>query len=101
MDFTTSVWLSAAIAVVLCVVNVVVGYAVARYAFSKEWEAFVGLVVGGMAGRVALVGVGVWYCVSVLGVHLLSFSMTLGIGSFIFIFAEIIYFHILSGKNPR
>lgn len=101
MDLQSSAWLSSAIALVLCVVNVVIGYVIARRAISKPWETFVGMILGGMAGRVALLGAAVWYFVTRVGVHTLGFTMTIGIGSFVFIFAEIIYFHILSGKVSR
>lgn len=98
MDLQSSAWLSAAVAAAFCLVNVLIGYSISRYAISKPWETFAGLIVGGMGGRVALLGAIIWYFLTKVGVHTLGFTMTLGIGSFIFIFAEIIYFHQLSGK---
>ncbi len=101
MDLQSSAWYSAVFAVVLCLVNVFVGYFVARFAIVKPWESFVGLVLGGMVARVAILGALVWYFVTQIGVHTLSFTMTLGVGSFLFIFVEIIYFHHVSDKISR
>lgn len=101
MDLQSSAWLSAAVAAAFCLVNVLIGYSIARHAISKPWETFAGLIIGGMGGRVALLGAAVWYFMTKIGVHTLGFTMTLGIGSFFLIFVEIIYFHHLAGKIPH
>jgi len=59
------------LAQVVCFINALGGYLIARKAFMKPFEKFVSIVLG---------------------------SLSLAIGVFIYLFVEIMYFHVLSDK---
>lgn len=81
------------VAIGLCLANTVVGYIIARKAFRRELNVFLGMVFGSMAARLAVVVVVVWALISEVGLHQLAFSLTFVIGGFIMIIGEVLFFH--------
>ncbi len=77
----------------ICVVNTVVGYVVSRFAFGKELNVFLALVFGSLGIRAIVVIVAAWFCLSVLGMHQVAFSLTFAISSFVLLLGEILFFH--------
>jgi preprotein translocase subunit SecD len=96
VDFSNSLWLSVGLAQVICIINVLLGCLIARLTFHKKFEKFVGIIIGSMAARLVASAIVVWFCISVVKVHNIGFSISFCIGTFIFLFVEIFYFHTLA-----
>ena len=96
MDFSTSLWMSVGISQAICLLNVLAGLSIARKTFHKRFERFIGIVIGSMIVRIVISAILVWLCISILHVHVLSFAISFCIGTFIFLFVEIFYFHKLA-----
>lgn len=86
------------LAQVVCFINALSGYLIARKAYTKPFEKFVSIVLGSMSFRIMLVGAFSWIALSMMNVPQLAYSLSLAIGVFIYLFAEIMYFHVLSDK---
>jgi len=86
------------LAQVVCFVNAFSGYVIARRAYQKPFEKFVSIVLGSMSFRIMIVGAVSWWSLSILGMPQLAYSLSLAIGVFVYLFAEIIYFHVLSDQ---
>ncbi|MCE2756038.1 MAG: hypothetical protein LW818_08645 [Ignavibacteriae bacterium] len=86
------------LAQVVCLINALGGYLIARKAFMKSFEKFVSIVLGSMSLRIMLVGAFSWWALSMMNMPQLAYSLSLAIGVFIYLFVEIIYFHALSDK---
>lgn len=82
----------------LCLVNIFLGWLVARYSFRKKFEKAIGLVIGSMAVRLFLSGAMVWFVLAEECVEPLGFVLSFAVGSFIFLFVEVLYFHFQSDK---
>jgi ABC-type tungstate transport system substrate-binding protein len=80
-------------AIALCVVNTAVGYVVAKKAFEKELNTFLGMVFGSLAIRLVVVIAFVYVLISQVGLHQLAFSLTFVIVGFLLIMGEILFFH--------
>lgn len=93
MDFSNSIPYSSATAVGICALNTLVGYLVARTAFKKKMSTFVGIVIGSMIVRVAVLIATVFVFIAVLNFHRLAFSLAFVISSFVFLMVEIIVLH--------
>lgn len=96
MDFSNSLWLSVGLAQAICLINVLLGCLIARLTFDRKFEKFIGIVIGSMAVRLILSAIVVWFCISVVKVHNVGFSISFCIGSFVFLFVEILYFHSIA-----
>jgi predicted permease len=86
------------LAQVVCFINALSGYLIARKAFTKPFEKFVSIVLGSMSFRIMLVGAISWWALAMLNVPQLAYSLSLAVGVFVYLFAEIMYFHVLSDK---
>jgi len=86
------------LAQVVCFVNAFSGYVIARRAYQKPFEKFVSIVLGSMSFRIMIVGALSWWFLAIMGMPQLAYSLSLAIGVFVYLFAEIIYFHVLSDK---
>ncbi len=86
------------LAQVVCFVNAFTGYVIARSAYQKSFEKFVSIVLGSMSFRIMIVGAVSWWCLSILGMPQLPYTLSLAVGVFVYLFMEIIYFHALSDK---
>lgn len=75
------------------VLNTLVGYFVSRYAFSKDLNVFLAIVFGSLGIRSVVVMVLAWYCLSVVQMHQIGFSITFAISSFVLLIGEILFFH--------
>jgi ABC-type tungstate transport system substrate-binding protein len=82
-----------AAAITLCTVNTAVGYVVARKAFNRELNTFLGMVFGSLAVRLVVVIALVYVLISRIGLHQLAFSLTFVIVGFLLIMGEILFFH--------
>jgi ABC-type tungstate transport system substrate-binding protein len=74
-------------------VNTAVGYVVARKAFNRELNTFLGMVFGSLAVRLVVVIALVYVLISRIGLHQLAFSLTFVIVGFLLIMGEILFFH--------
>mgnify|MGYP003338584979 FL=1 len=86
------------LAQVVCFVNAFSGYVIARRAYQKPFEKFVSIVLGSMSLRIMIVGGISWWCLAIMGLPQLAYSLSLAIGVFVYLFVEIIYFHVLSDR---
>jgi len=86
------------LAQVVCFINAFGGYLIARKAFMKPFEKFVSIVLGSMSLRIMLVGAISWLALTTMNMPQLAYSLSLAIGVFVYLFAEIMYFHVLSDK---
>jgi predicted permease len=86
------------LAQVVCFINALGGYLIARKAFMKPFEKFVSIVLGSMSLRIMLVGAFSWWALSMMNMPQLAYSLSLAIGVFVYLFVEIMYFHVLSDK---
>lgn len=86
------------LAQVVCFINALGGYLIARKAFMKPFEKFVSIVLGSMSLRIMLVGAISWLALTMMNMPQLAYSLSLAIGVFVYLFAEIMYFHVLSDK---
>lgn len=86
------------LAQVVCFINALGGYLIARKAYMKPFEKFVSIVLGSMSLRIMLVGAFSWWALSMMNMPQLAYSLSLAIGVFIYLFLEIMYFHVLSDK---
>ena len=82
------------LAQVVCFINALGGYLIARKAYMKPFEKFVSIVLGSMSLRIMVVGAFSWW--ALLIVHMPQLSLAIGV--FIYLFMEIMYFHVLSDK---
>lgn len=80
-------------AVGLCAINTLVGYVVARSAFGKDLNTFLAMVFGSLGVRAMVVIVAAWYCLSIVGMHQVSFALTFAIVCFVLLMGEILFFH--------
>lgn len=83
----------AATAFTICLVNTLVGYVVAKKAFGKDLNVFLGLVFGSLGVRMIMVIAAAWYCLSVVEMHQVGFSLTFAIVCFVMLMGEILFFH--------
>jgi zinc transporter ZupT len=77
----------------ICVVNTALGYVVSRIAFGKELNVFLALVFGSLGVRAIVVMVAAWFCLSVVSMHQVAFSLTFAIACFVLLLGEILFFH--------
>ncbi len=75
----------------LCLINVSAGLAVIRFAFQRKKEKFIPVVLSSMIIRYVIVTVAVWFCLKILEMHQLGFSLTFLVTTFILIILEILY----------
>lgn len=73
------------LAQVVCFVNAFSGYIIARSAYQKPFEKFVSIVLGSMSFRIMIVGAVSWWCLSILGMPQLAYSLSLAIGVFVYL----------------
>lgn len=85
----------------LSVLNAVIGFIVARWAFGKELNTFLGIVFGSFGIRSIMVITCIWLCLGPLDMHQTSFAITFAISSFLFLMAEIFFFHQWYEKQKR
>jgi hypothetical protein len=78
---------------VLCGCNTALGYAVARWAFQKELNTFLAIVFGSFGVRAILVIAVVWYCLAIINMHQVAFTLSFAISSFVLLMVEILFFH--------
>lgn len=83
----------------LSVLNAVIGFIVARWAFGKELNTFLGIVFGSFGIRSIMVITCIWLCLGPLDMHQTSFAITFAISSFLFLMAEIFFF--INGTRSR
>ena len=88
-------------ALAICVVNTLLGYLVAKRAFGKELNTFLSLVFGSLGIRMIAVVAAAWYCLSVLKMDQVGFSITFAIASFVFLMGEILFFHRWDEESKR
>jgi predicted permease len=101
VDTNPSVTFSAILAQIVCFLNAVGGYLIARYAFRKPFEKFVSIVLGSMFVRIMAVGLISWVALTMYNVESLSYSLSLAFGVFIYLFIEVFYFHALADKRKK
>ncbi|MCU0329788.1 MAG: hypothetical protein MUC47_02290 [Candidatus Kapabacteria bacterium] len=82
-----------AAAITLCAVNTAVGYVVAKKAFDRELNTFLGMVFGSLAVRLVIVVAVVYVLIGRVGLHQLAFSLTFVIVGFLLIMGEVLFFH--------
>ena len=93
--------LSALTALAICVVNALIGFVVARWAFGRELNTFLSVVFGSFGVRAVLVIVGVWACLGPLNMDQVAFAITFAISCFVFLMGEILFFHQWFEKQKR
>lgn len=86
------------LAQVVCFINALGGYLIARKAYMKPFEKFVSIVLGSMSLRIMVVGAFSWWALLIVHIPQLAYVLSLAIGVFIYLFVEIMYFHVLSDK---
>jgi hypothetical protein len=74
-------------------VNTAVGYVVAKKAFDRELNTFLGMVFGSLAVRLVIVVAVVYVLIGRVGLHQLAFSLTFVIVGFLLIMGEVLFFH--------
>lgn len=92
---------AAATAFGICVVNALLGFVIARWAFKREMNTFLAIVFGSFGARAILVIVAVWACLGVLEMEQVSFAITFAISCFVFLMGEILFFHRWLEKQKR
>jgi hypothetical protein len=85
----------------ISVVNSLIGFAVARWAFGKEMNTFLALVFGSFGVRAIFVIVAVWACIGPLELDQVGFAITFAISCFVFLMWEILFFHQWFEKQKR
>jgi hypothetical protein len=80
-------------ALIICAVNVGLGFSIAKYAFHKAFNTCLGIVLGSFVVRFSIVSVIAWYCLGVADFHKVGFAVTFVVATFSFLMAEIIYFN--------
>lgn len=93
MDLRDSVFLSALIGIILCVTNVTIGVLIAQYSFKKKFRKALSIVMGSMVARMAVSLAAAGAIIALAPINVLAFSLAFGVGNFILLFVEIIYFH--------
>lgn len=88
-------------AIGLCVVNTLGGYIVSRMAFGKDLNVFLGMVFGSLGVRAVVILASAWFCLSVVGMHQVAFSLTFAIVCFIMLMGEILFFHRSFEQSKR
>lgn len=96
-----SPWIGAATAIAICAVNTLLGYIVTKKALGKELNVFLAVVFGSMAVRGVAVVTGAWYCLSVLRMHQVVFSLTFAVVCFVMLMGEILFFHQSFERSKR
>lgn len=97
MDLRDSAFFSALIGIALCGANVIIGVLIARYSFKKKFRKALSIVIGSMVARMAIsLGIA-GTLIAVAPIDVLAFSLAFGVGNFIFLFVEIVYFHLKMG----
>jgi len=61
-------------------------------AFGKGLNVFLAMIFGSLGLRAIIVMVSAWYCLSVISMHQVAFSLTFAISCFVFLLAEIFFF---------
>ena len=79
------------IAIGLCFANISAGLVVIRQAYKGKKEKFIQKVLYSMIIRYVIVTVAMWFCLKILELDKLGFSLTFLISTFILIIAEILY----------
>jgi len=97
VDLRDSAFFSALIGIGLCAANVIIGVLIARYSFKKKFRKALSIVIGSMVARMALSLGTAGALIALAPIDVLAFSLAFGVGNFIFLFVEIIYFHIKMG----
>lgn len=77
----------------ICVINTALGWIVSRLAFGKDLNVFLAMIFGSLGVRSIIVMVSAWFCLSVINMHQVAFSLTFAISCFVFLLAEIFFFH--------
>lgn len=85
----------------ICVVNAMLGFIVARWAFGRELNTFLSLVFGSFGVRAILVIGSVWACLGPLNMEQVSFAITFAVSCFVFLMGEILFFHQWFEKQKR
>lgn len=85
----------------ICVVNALLGFVVARWAFGRELNTFLSLVFGSFGVRAILVIASVWACLGPLNMEQVAFAITFAISCFVFLMGEILFFHQWFEKQKR
>jgi ABC-type glycerol-3-phosphate transport system permease component len=88
-------------AIGLCVANTLAGYVVSRMAFGKDLNVFLGMVFGSLGVRAIVILAAAWFCLSVLGMHQVAFSLTFAIVCFLLLMGEILFFHRSFEQSKR
>lgn len=82
---------SVLIAFCLCLINIAAALTVIKYAYRHKKEKFLPIVLSSMIIRYVIVTVAVWFCLKIMELNQLGFSLTFFITTFILILAEILY----------
>lgn len=77
----------------ICVINTALGWIVSRVAFGKDLNVFLAMIFGSLGVRAIIVMVSAWFCLSVVNMHQVAFSLTFAISMFVLLLAEIFFFH--------
>lgn len=93
MDLRESGIFSALIGLMLCAINVFAGWLIAHYSFKRKFEKAIGIVIGSMVARMAIMLAIAAYVIAAAQIDILAFSLAFGVGNFILLFVEILYFH--------
>ena len=93
MDLRESGIFSALIGLMLCAINVSAGWLIAHYSFKRKFEKAIGIVIGSMVARMAIMLAIAAYVIAAAQIDILAFSLAFGVGNFILLFVEILYFH--------
>lgn len=82
---------SVLIAFALCFINVMAALIVIKYAYKRKKEKLIATVLTSMIVRYVIITVAVWFCLKILELNQLVFSLTFFITTFILIIVEILY----------
>lgn len=97
MDLRESGIYSVLIGLLLCAINVLAGWVIAHYSFKRKFEKAIGIVMGSMVARMVIILGIAAYIIAAVPIDILAFSLAFGVGNFIFLFVEILYFHFKMG----
>lgn len=88
--------LSIVLALALCLINIISSIIIYKIALKKEYHKFLKTVFSSLVIRYFLVIIIVWFCLKVLELDKLAFSITFLIATFMFIIIEILYINYRS-----
>ncbi len=77
----------------ICVINTALGWVVSRLAFGRDLNSFLAMIFGSLGVRSIIVMVSAWFCLSVINLHQVAFALTFAVSCFVFLLAEIFFFH--------